>query len=217
MMKLPSPADVRAEFDRRFAVDPESATNYLYQLGADCGYIKQEAIARNVCWESPSPWGSLEITINCSKPEKDPRAIAAAVQEGTPLEESTGEPQCDLCWENEMWPGSPGHPAKPGLRIAAIMLGGERWGLQFSPYGYFPEHCIALAAQHRPMVIDGAAIGRLLDFVDLFPFYFIGSNADLPIVGGSILPRSFPRRTSPVSPDERTAATTHQDAPLPYR
>ncbi len=187
MMKLPSPADVRAEFDRRFAVDPESATNYLYQLGADCGYIKQEAIARNVCWESPSPWGSLEITINCSKPEKDPRAIAAAVQEGTPLEESTGEPQCDLCWENEMWPGSPGHPAKPGLRIAAIMLGGERWGLQFSPYGYFPEHCIALAAQHRPMVIDGAAIGRLLDFVDLFPFYFIGSNADLPIVGGSIL------------------------------
>ena len=194
---LPAPEIVRAEFNRRFAQSPESATNYLYQLGVDSGYIKLAALERNICWESASPWGPLELTINCSKPEKDPRAIAAAASRG-PATESldcgsacsgspSGAPQCDLCWENETWPGSPAHPAKPGLRIAAITLGGETWGLQYSPYGYFPEHCIALAAQHRPMAVTAAAIGRLLDFADLLPFYFIGSNADLPIVGGSIL------------------------------
>ncbi len=183
--QLPSPVEVRAEFDRRFAADPEAAASYLYKLGIDSGYIKREAIARNICWEEPSPWGTLEITINCSKPEKDPRAIAAAQEDKG--QNTEGEPRCDLCWENEAWPGSAAHPAKPGLRIAAIPLGSETWGLQFSPYAYFPEHCIALAPEHRPMRIDDATIGRLLDFVDLFPFYFIGSNADLPIVGGSIL------------------------------
>ena len=194
---LPAPEIVRAEFNRRFAQSPENATNYLHQLGVDSGYIKLAALERNICWESASPWRPLELTINCSKPEKDPRAIAAAASRGPAMESPdcgsacsgspSGAPQCDLCWENETWPGSPEHPAKPGLRIAAIPLGSETWGLQYSPYGYFPEHCIALAAQHRPMAITPAAIERLHDFTDLFHFYFIGSNADLPIVGGSIL------------------------------
>ncbi|MFR1639072.1 MAG: galactose-1-phosphate uridylyltransferase [Eggerthellaceae bacterium] len=155
----------------------------------------------------------LELTINLTKPEKDPRAIAAAAADANAAprpacREATGArgasepqdafaplpdpgavrvPQCDLCWENEGYAGSAEHPAKPGLRIAAIQLGGERWGLQYSPYAYFAEHCIALSEEHRPMRIDAACFERLLDFVVAFPFYFIGSNADLPIVGGSIL------------------------------
>ena len=117
-----------------------------------------------------------------------PAHAKAAASEGRhPAAGRSRGPQCDLCWENEEFPGTPEHPAKPGLRIAAIELGGERWGLQFSPYAYFPEHCIALSAEHRPMKIDAACFERLLDFVDALPFYFVGSNADLPIVGGSIL------------------------------
>ncbi|WP_282209509.1 UDP-glucose--hexose-1-phosphate uridylyltransferase [Parvibacter caecicola] len=264
---LPEPDEVRAEFSRRFARRPESATDYLYQLGVDSGYIKLAAPERNICWESASPWGPLELTINCSKPEKDPRVIAAAAgragsdsapsfpRRGGHSERSvaglegfsvtapslgtlpttvankaaglpqrparpassflppSGTPQCDLCWENEIWPGSPEHPAKPGLRVAAIALGGETWGLQYSPYGYFPEHCIALSTQHRPMAITAAAIRRLLDFADLFPFYFIGSNADLPIVGGSILSHDHfqgGRHTFPLM-----KAPLREEVPLP--
>lgn len=230
----PAPAEVRARFaDVKEREGAEAAVRYLYDLERACGYLKEEAVARNICWTAPSPCGPLEVTVNCAKPEKDPRVIAAAYEaagsgadasgaadasgSGPSLEDAPGaaveltagrggagasgvaraaadgaaprprEPRCDLCWENEGWPGSPAHPAKPGLRIVPVTLGGERWGLQFSPYAYFPEHCITLSAEHRPMKVDGAAVGRLLDFADQFPFYFIGSNAGLPVVGGSIL------------------------------
>ena len=186
---LPAPEEVRAEFDRLLAQDAEAAVAYLHDLGASSGYLDEAAVARTIRWTAASPYGELEITINRSKPEKDPRAIAAAAARGAAADAPTGPsvPRCDLCWENEGFPGAPGRPAKPGLRIAAIELGGERWGLQFSPYAYFDEHCIALSAEHRPMRIDAPCLERLLDFADLFPFYFIGSNANLPIVGGSIL------------------------------
>ncbi|WP_281655535.1 UDP-glucose--hexose-1-phosphate uridylyltransferase [Eggerthella sinensis] len=185
---LPPPDEVRAAFSRLFASDPEQATSYLYDLGLSSGYLKTEDVARTVRWTGASRFGTLECTINLAKPEKDPRAIAAAAAPAR-ADAPTGVcvPQCDLCWENEGFPGTPEHPAKPGLRIAAIELGGERWGLQFSPYAYFAEHCIALSETHRPMRIDTACFERLLDFADAFPHYFIGSNADLPIVGGSIL------------------------------
>ena len=210
---LPTPDEVRAAFDALRAIDPERAVSYLHELGLSSGYLKAEAVARTIRWTSESPYGMLELTINLSKPEKDPRAIAAAAADANAAprpacREATGArgasepqdafaplpdpgavrvPQCDLCWENEGYAGSAEHPAKPGLRIAAIQLGGERWGLQYSPYAYFAEHCIALSEEHRPMRIDAACFERLLDFVVAFPFYFIGSNADLPIVGGSIL------------------------------
>ena len=200
---LPAPAEVRAEFDRLLALDAEAAVAYLHRLGTSSGYIDERAVARNICWTAASPYGTLEMTINLSKPEKDPRAIAAAQAGAASISNATADaaqpaashstppspsfPQCELCWENESICRAPGRTAKPGLRIARIELSGERWGLQFSPYAYFHEHCVALSAEHRPMKIDAACFVRLLDFVDLFPFYFIGSNADLPIVGGSIL------------------------------
>lgn len=190
MMMLPPPQEVRETFSALMSRDSEQAVAYLYELGVESGYIKQDEIARNICWTSESPYGELELTINLSKPEKDPRDIAAAANDLHTKQSSlpqANEPQCDLCWENEGFVGSPEHPAKPGLRIAAVTLGNEHWGLQYSPYAYFTEHCIALSEKHRPMKIDEACFERLLDFVDLFPFYFIGANADLPIVGGSIL------------------------------
>lgn len=241
--RLPAPAEVRETFCSLFKADPEQATAYLYDLGLSSGYIKAEEVAKNICWTSTSPYGAIECTINLSKPEKDPRAIAAAARPASeqppagedeepvrntcepsprtvrlasarsvrmqPPHAPSAVPRCDLCWENEGFPGSPEHPAKPGLRIAAITLGGELWGLQYSPYAYFAEHCIALSEQHRPMKIDGACFERLLDFVDAFPFYFIGANADLPIVGGSILSHDhfqggrhvFPLMKAPVERD----------------
>ena len=153
-------------------------------------YVRRAAIARNIKWSTPTNWGDLEITINLSKPEKDPRDIAAAG-----AAKNTGEkyPACQLCIENEGYPGRSAaadggaHPARQNLRIIPIQLNGERWGFQYSPYAYFNEHCIAMSSEHRPMHVDRKGLTCLLDFVDLFPHYFIGSNADLPIVGGSIL------------------------------
>lgn len=228
---LPQPGEVRKRFGLLLAHDPEQAVSYLHGLGVASGYLDPARDARNIRWSAPSPYGTLECTINLAKPEKDPRAIAKAgaqrqpgsgtqpdTQPGTQRQPESGTlrqhdrppiPCCDLCWENEGYPGSPEHPAKPGLRIAAITLGGETWGLQFSPYAYFQEHCIALSRDHRPMKIDAACLERLLDFVDLFPFYFVGSNADLPIVGGSILSHDHfqgGRHTFPLmrAPVERT-------------
>ena len=188
---MPKPAAVADEF-RRLAGEqgPKAATGWFYQLCCDAGYVRRSAIARNIEWVTPTSWGGLEITINLSKPEKDPRDIAAAG-----AAKNTGEkyPACQLCIENEGYAGraasAPGgaHPARQSLRIIPITLGGERWGLQYSPYAYFNEHCIAMSCHHRPMHIDRTALSCLLDFVDTVPGYFIGSNADLPIVGGSIL------------------------------
>ena len=186
----PRPSEVAAIFwalyDEQGA---KAATDYLYQLSCDVDYVRVSAIAKNLGWRASTPWGALEITINKSKPEKDPRDIAAAG--AAPVGEKY--PACQLCVQNEGYAGRGAahamgdHPARQNLRIVPITLMDERWGLQYSPYAYFEEHCIAMSAEHRPMHIDRAAFTCLLDFVDLFPHYFIGSNADLPIVGGSIL------------------------------
>ena len=188
---MPKPSQVSAHFRELARADgPKAATDWFYQLCCDAGYVRRSAIARNVKWTTPTRWGNLEITINLSKPEKDPREIAAA---GAAKETDEKYPACQLCIENEGYPGRAAsaaggaHPARQNLRIIPIELGGERWGLQYSPYAYFNEHCIAMSSHHRPMHIDRAALACLLDFVDTVPGYFIGSNADLPIVGGSIL------------------------------
>ena len=188
---MPKPSQVAEEFNGRlFVGEGHSATDWFYRLCCDAGYVRRAAIARNIKWSTPTRWGDLEITINLSKPEKDPRDIAAAG-----AAKATGEkyPACQLCIENEGYPGrsaSSGmgdHPARQNLRIVPIELDGERWGLQYSPYAYFNEHCIAMSVHHRHMHVDRASLACLLDFVDLLPHYFIGSNADLPVVGGSIL------------------------------
>ena len=188
---MPRPSEVSATFAELYDEDgAEAATDWFYRMCCDARYVRTAAIAKNIGWASPTQWGDLEITINLSKPEKDPKAIAAAG--ATP---ATGDvyPACQLCMENEGYRGrgageaNGAHPARQNLRIVPITLGGEHWGLQYSPYAYFNEHCIAMSAEHRLMHVDRENMGRLLDFVDLFPHYFVGSNADLPIVGGSIL------------------------------
>ena len=188
---MPRPSVVNEEFNGRMGVnEPRAATDWFYGLCCDAGYVRRAAIARNIKWSTPTNWGDLEITINLSKPEKDPRDIAAAG-----AAKNTGEkyPACQLCIENEGYPGRSAaadggaHPARQNLRIIPIQLNGERWGFQYSPYAYFNEHCIAMSSEHCPMHVDRKSLTCLLDFVDLFPHYFIGSNADLPIVGGSIL------------------------------
>ena len=188
---MPRPSQVTLLFEEALrSLNARVATDWFYRLCCDSGYVRRSAIARNIAWNAATPWGELEITINRSKPEKDPREIAAAGARAT-----SGEvyPACQLCVENEGYPGrgaaaeGGAHPARQNLRIVPIELDGDRWGLQYSPYAYFNEHCIAMSAHHRHMHIDRAALRCLLDFVDLVPHYFIGSNADLPIVGGSIL------------------------------
>ena len=188
---MPRPSEVSATFAELYDEDgAEAATDWFYRMCCDARYVRTAAIAKNIGWTSPTQWDDLEITINLSKPEKDPKAIAAAG-----AAPATGDvyPACQLCMENEGYRGrgageaNGAHPARQNLRIVPITLGGEHWGLQYSPYAYFNEHCIAMSAEHRLMHVDRENMGRLLDFVDLFPHYFVGSNADLPIVGGSIL------------------------------
>ena len=188
---MPRPSEVSATFAELYDEDgAEAATDWFYRMCCDARYVRTAAIAKNIGWTSPTQWGDLEITITLSKPEKDPKAIAAAG-----AAPATGDvyPACQLCMENEGYRGrgageaNGAHPARQNLRIVPITLGGEHWGLQYSPYAYFNEHCIAMSAEHRLMHVDRENMGRLLDFVDLFPHYFVGSNADLPIVGGSIL------------------------------
>lgn len=187
---MPRPSEVEHAFAEQYELDgAEAATDWFYQLCCDARYVRTAAIAKNIGWTTPTPWGELEITINLSKPEKDPKAIAAAG--AAPAGEAY--PACQLCMENEGYggrgAGAPhgAHPARQNLRIVPITLGGEHWGFQYSPYAYFSEHCIAMSAEHRLMHVDRENMARLVDFVDLFPHYFVGSNADLPIVGGSIL------------------------------
>ncbi len=178
----PRPSQVIQTFQEKYARSPQKATDWYYRFSQDTDYIRRYRIAKDLKWTASTPYGQLDITINLSKPEKDPKAIAAATEAP-----QKGYPKCQLCRENEGYTGRADHPARQNHRIIPITLGGQPWFLQYSPYVYYNEHCIALNSAHTPMKIDRAAFSKLLDFVKLFPHYFIGSNADLPIVGGSIL------------------------------
>lgn len=178
----PCPSQVNRDFWTTYAQSPEQAIADFYQLSQKNDYIKLKAIAKNIAYRVPSDYGELEITINLSKPEKDPKEIAAAK-----LVKSSNYPQCQLCMENEGYHGRVNHPARSNHRIIRFDISGQEWGFQYSPYAYFNEHCIFLDSQHRPMAISRQSFERLLAIVEQFPGYFAGSNADLPIVGGSIL------------------------------
>ena len=197
----PLPREVRAKFAALYAADPQKATDWYYTLSQDTDYIRRYRIKKDLRWKTKTDYGDLDITINLSKPEKDPKAIAAA--KSAP---QSGYPKCQLCPENEGYAGRMNHPARENHRIVPITVAGANWFLQYSPYVYYNEHCIVFNAAHTPMVIDKSAFAKLLDFVTLFPHYFVGSNADLPIVGGSILSHehfqgghyAFPMELSPV-------------------
>ena len=178
----PCPSQVNRDFWATYAQSPEQAIADFYQLSQNNDYIKLKAIAKNIAYRVPSDYGELEITINLSKPEKDPKEIAAAK-----LVKSSNYPQCQLCMENEGYHGRVNHPARSNHRIIRFDISGQEWGFQYSPYAYFNEHCIFLDSKHRPMAISRQSFERLLTIVEQFPGYFAGSNADLPIVGGSIL------------------------------
>ena len=178
----PRPSEVVREFRSRYTQSPKAATDYFYNLSQDCNYIRRDRIAKDQKWVYEGKYGALDITINLSKPEKDPRAIAAAK-----LAPQSGYPKCQLCPENEGYAGRMNHPARQNHRIIPLSLSGESWYFQYSPYVYYNEHCICLNAAHVPMTICRACFEKLLDVVTLLPHYFVGSNADLPIVGGSIL------------------------------
>ena len=178
----PFPSTVIEKFNSLYEKSPKQATDYFYKLSCDSNYIRRERIARDVKWTVNSEFGEIEITINRSKPEKDPKAIAAAK-----LQKQSSYPMCQLCVENEGYGGRVNHPARQNHRIIPIDICGEKWGFQYSPYVYYNEHCIVFNSKHTPMTIDRSVFGKLLDFVTHFNHYIIGSNADLPIVGGSIL------------------------------
>ena len=176
------PREVIRTFREKYAVDPVSATDWYYKFSCDTDYIRRYRIAKDMRWKYASDYGEMDITINLSKPEKDPKAIAAA--KNAP---QTAYPKCQLCVENEGYAGRMNHPARANHRIIPIEVCGEDWRLQYSPYVYYNEHCIVFNSKHVPMKIDRSAFSKLLSFVGSFPHYFVGSNADLPIVGGSIL------------------------------
>ncbi len=178
----PRPAQVIGTFHSLYAESPRKATDWYYRFSQDTNYIRRDRIARDRKWVAPTEYGDLDITINLSKPEKDPKAIAAA--RNLP---AAAYPRCQLCAENEGYAGRVDHPARGNHRIIPITINGSPWFLQYSPYVYYNEHCICLNSRHVPMKIDLACFAKLLDFVRQFPHYFVGSNADLPIVGGSIL------------------------------
>ena len=197
----PCPSQVNRDFWNTYAQSPEQAIADFYQLSQKNDYIKLKAIAKNIAYRVSSDYGELEITINLSKPEKDPKEIAAAK-----LVKSSNYPQCQLCMENEGYHGRVNHPARSNHRIIRFDISGQEWGFQYSPYAYFNEHCIFLDSKHRPMAISRQSFERLLAIVEQFPGYFAGSNADLPIVGGSILTHDhyqggrhvFPMEVAPI-------------------
>ena len=178
----PRPSEVIRAFRDKYASDPKEATDYFYKLSRDTDYIRRYRIAKDQKWISSTKYGDLDITINLSKPEKDPKAIAAAKNA-----KQSGYPKCLLCWENEGYAGRVNHPARQNHRIIPVTINGSDWGFQYSPYVYYNEHCIVFNSQHIPMKIEHDTFCKLFDFVKQFPHYFVGSNADLPIVGGSIL------------------------------
>lgn len=176
------PAEVIREFNERYNLSPQEATDYFYRISKASDYIRTYRIAKDIKWITDTPYGKLDITINLSKPEKDPKAIAAAKNA-----KQSNYPKCQLCIENEGYAGRINHPARANHRIIPIKICGQDWRLQYSPYVYFNEHCIVLNSKHEPMTICREAIEKLFDFIRQFPHYMIASNADLPIVGGSIL------------------------------
>ena len=178
----PRPSQVIAAFEALYRQSPRKATDWYYRFSQDTNYIRRDRIAKDLQWKTATEYGELDITINLSKPEKDPKAIAAA--RNLP---ASAYPRCLLCAENEGYAGRLNHPARQNHRIVPITINGSPWFLQYSPYVYYNEHCICLNSVHTPMKIDRACFAKLLDFVGQFPHYFVGSNADLPIVGGSIL------------------------------
>lgn len=178
----PKPSEVISKFHFLYCRDKKAATDYYYKLCQDSDYIRRYRIKNDLKWITKTEYGDIDITINLSKPEKDPKAIAAALKMKT-----ISYPKCALCKENEGYMGRVNHPARQNHRIIPMTLGGDNFYLQYSPYVYYNEHCIVFNAEHTPMKIDRAAFVKLLDFVEKFPHYFVGSNADLPIVGGSIL------------------------------
>ena len=178
----PRPSEVIKKFNALYKNSPEQATNWYYDFSRDTNYIRRDRIAKDLKWQYEGEYGTLDITVNLSKPEKDPKAIAAA--KNAP---QSGYPKCNLCRESEGYAGNLRFPARQNHRVIPITVAGADWFMQYSPYVYYNEHCIVFNAEHTPMKIDRAAFSKLLDFVTLFPHYFVGSNADLPIVGGSIL------------------------------
>ncbi|MBU9744003.1 UDP-glucose--hexose-1-phosphate uridylyltransferase [Lachnospiraceae bacterium ASD3451] len=178
----PRPSEFQKKFWAFYEEDPRKATDYFYKFSQDTDYIRRYRICKDMRWKVDSEYGSMDITINLSKPEKDPKAIAAAK-----LAKASGYPKCLLCKENEGYMGRVNHPARQNHRIVPVTIQGGAWGFQYSPYVYYNEHCIVFNGEHIPMKIDRTAFAKLFDFIKLFPHYFIGSNADLPIVGGSIL------------------------------
>ncbi|MGN0448151.1 MAG: UDP-glucose--hexose-1-phosphate uridylyltransferase [Acutalibacteraceae bacterium] len=198
----PRPSEVISNFYELYdELSPEAATDYYYKLSRDTDYIRRYRIVKDMKWKTQTPYGELDITVNLSKPEKDPKAIAAAK-----LLPQSSYPKCLLCVENEGYAGRMNHPARQNHRIIPITIDGTKWGFQYSPYVYYNEHCIVFNSLHTPMKIDASAFKKLFDFVKLFPHYFVGSNADLPIVGGSILAHEhfqggnydFPMAKSPI-------------------
>ena len=197
----PPPREVRGKFAALYEKSPEEATEWYYRFSQDTDYIRRYRVQKDMRWKTATEYGNLDITINLSKPEKDPKAIAAA--KAAP---QSDYPKCLLCPENEGYAGRMNHPARQNHRIIPVELAGENWNLQYSPYVYYTEHCIVFNSQHTPMAINKATLQKLLDFVTKFPHYFIGSNADLPIVGGSILTHehfqgghfSFPMERAPI-------------------
>ena len=179
---VPRPAQIQSEFWKKYGTSPETATDYYYKLSQDSDYIRRYRIKRDRKWTVDTKYGTLDVTINLSKPENDPKAIAAAGKT-----KSSSYPKCQLCMENEGYAGRLDHPARENHRIIPITIQGKKWGFQYSPYVYYNEHCIVFNGEHIPMKIDRNAFAKLFDFIKLFPHYFLGSNADLPIVGGSIL------------------------------
>ena len=199
---VPRPSEVIDTFYKLYdELSPESATDYYYKLSRDTDYIRRYRIVKDMKWKTPTAYGELDITVNLSKPEKDPKAIAAA--KNAP---QSSYPKCLLCTTNEGYAGRMNHPARQNHRIIPITVDGTKWGFQYSPYVYYNEHCIVFNSLHTPMKIDASAFRKLFDFVKLFPHYFVGSNADLPIVGGSILSHEhfqggnyeFPMAKSPI-------------------
>lgn len=179
---MPRPSQVREAFWKEYKESPEKATEYFYKLSQDSNYIRRYRVCKDMKWMTTTEYGDLDITINLSKPEKDPKAIAAAR-----TQKQSGYPKCLLCIQNEGYAGRVNHPARQNHRIIPITINQSQWGFQYSPYVYYNEHCIVFCGEHSPMKIDRSTFVKLFDFVGQFPHYFLGSNADLPIVGGSIL------------------------------